>query len=84
MTSFDPDRLNLFDKTGFKLPYKKLFDTWFYPAAIRSSDVDFLPDDAEVLAVEVPGGVRSYPVRSIQSHHIVQDRIADQEVVVTF
>ncbi len=82
--SVDLDRLNLFDRSGMRMPYKQVFKTWFHPPAIPCREVDFLPDDAEVLAVEVDGGVRAYPVRTIQSHHIIQDRIGAREVLITF
>ena len=85
MNDVDLARLNIFDKTGFPLPYKRVFKTWCYPPAVAPADASFLPDDAEVLAVETDSGdARAYPVRTIQSHHIVQDRIGDQEVLVTF
>jgi hypothetical protein len=84
MTDVHEDRLNLFDRTGFKLPYKKIFQTWFHPETLDAAAARFLPEDAEVLAVEVPEGARAYPVRTIQSHHIIQDRIGGREVLVTF
>jgi hypothetical protein len=84
MATIDLDRLNLFDQTGFKLPYKKVMRTWFYPRTLAQAEATFLDEATEVLAVEVPGGARAYPVKTIESHHIIQDRIGSREVLVTF
>ena len=84
MTSVDLGRLNLFDQSGFKLPYKRVFKTWFHPKTLGAAQATFLSDETEVLAVEVPEGVRAYPVRTIQSHHIIQDRMGERELLITF
>ena len=66
------------------LPDDDGFRTWAYPTPVAPEDATYLPGDAEVLAVETDRGARAYPVRTIQSHHIIHDRIEEYEVLVTF
>ena len=79
-TNFDQNRLLLLEELGLPNPFK----TWRYPLSLPLSRSHFLLDSDEVLSVEMGGAWRAYPLRLIAAHHIVQDRIGDQEVLVTF
>ncbi|MBI4260224.1 MAG: DUF3179 domain-containing protein [Actinobacteria bacterium] len=52
----------------------------FEPAATA----DFLADDEPVLAVEVEGDARAYPLRVLVWHEIVNDEVGGEPVAVTF
>lgn len=77
---FNSGRLLVLAKEGIRHP----FVTWQQPVSIPASTAAFLKDSDEVLAVEIAGAVRAYPLRIIAAHHIVQDRIGEREVMVTF
>lgn len=47
-------------------------------------DVDFLADNEPVLAVEIDGEARAYPVQILMWHEIVNDTIAGVPVSVTY
>lgn len=79
-TNFDQGHLLLLEEMGLPNPFK----TWRYPGAIPLSSARFLADRDEVLCVERGGAWRAYPLRLIAAHHIVQDQMQDQEVLVTF
>jgi hypothetical protein len=83
VSDLDLDKLNLFDKSGF-WPAGVVFKTWDHPATVSQEAATWIDGDDEVLAVEAGGLVRAYPLAGIQSHHLVQDRMGDQEVLVTF
>ncbi|MBI5512125.1 MAG: DUF3179 domain-containing protein [Deltaproteobacteria bacterium] len=83
MSDVDLEKLNLFEDSGF-WPAGVVFKTWKNPSTVAPADATWLDDDDEVLAVEAGGLFRAYPLAGIQSHHIVQDRMGDQEVLVTF
>lgn len=84
MSSIDFDRLTIFDRDRVPIPHSFVFQTWRYPRALKVRECDYLKDGDEVLAVSVDEGVRAYPVRAVQSHHVVQDRIGQREVLITF
>ena len=81
---FDPGRLHLFDRDRTLLPTGFVFKTWDHPGGVAVGAGALYDDDDEILTVEVAGAVRGYPLRVIASHHIVQDRIGEREVLVTF
>lgn len=54
------------------------------PKFDRAADVDFLEPDEPVLALEVDGVPRAYPVQVLIWHEIVNDTIGDVPVVVTY
>lgn len=79
-SDFAPDRLLLLQQLGLPNPFK----TWRYPESLPVSRVRFLSASDELLAVELGDEWRGYPLRLIAAHHIVQDRVGDREVLVTF
>lgn len=81
---FDPALLNLFAVTKPLLPWRQTFVTWHYPRPVRAHDARHLTDRTEVLAVEAGGRARAYAVRTIQSRHLIQDRLGDREVLASF
>ena len=54
------------------------------PTFHRAGDVDFLDDDEPVLAVDVDGETRAYPVQVMIWHEIVNDTFGDVPVTVTY
>ena len=48
------------------------------------ADVDFLDDDEPVVAVEVNGDARAYPLQVLTWHEIVNDTIGGEPVTVTY
>ena len=54
------------------------------PAFVPAADVDFLADNEPVLAVDVGGDVRAYPVQILMWHEIVNDTVGGIPVAVTY
>ena len=54
------------------------------PRFLRADDVDFVGDDEPVLAIELDGEARAYPVQVMIWHEIVNDTIAGRPVSVTY
>jgi hypothetical protein len=54
------------------------------PKFAPASDIDFLEGDEPVLAIEVDGEVRAYPIQIMTLHEIVNDTIAGRGITVTF
>jgi len=54
------------------------------PKFVRASSARFLEDDEPVLAVEVDGEARAYPVQIMTWHEIVNDTIAGRPVTVSY
>ncbi len=54
------------------------------PAFIRASDVDFLAENEPVLAVDIDGDIRAYPVQILMWHEIVNDTVGGIPVAVTY
>lgn len=54
------------------------------PTFHRAGDVDFLEDTEPVLAVEVDGEARAYPVQIMIWHEIVNDTFGDLPVTITY
>ena len=77
---FVPSRLLVLAREGIRHPFR----TWQDPVSVPASSAAFLRDSDEVIAVEAGGTSRAYPLRIIAAHHIVQDRIGEQHVMVTF
>lgn len=54
------------------------------PKFLRAGDVDFIDGDEPVLAVEVDGDSRAYPVQILIWHEIVNDTFGDVPVTITY
>jgi hypothetical protein len=54
------------------------------PRFLRAGDVDFLADNEPVLALEIGGEARAYPVQVLTWHEIVNDTLGDVPVSVTY
>jgi hypothetical protein len=54
------------------------------PAFVTVPEVDFLSDDEAVMAVEIDGEARAYPLQILMWHEIVNDTIAGVPVAVTY
>ena len=54
------------------------------PLFLRPGDVDFLADNEPVLALEIDGDARAYPVQILTWHEIVNDTVAGIPVSVTY
>jgi hypothetical protein len=54
------------------------------PTFVRASTVTFLEDDEPVLAIEVDGEARAYPIQIMTWHEIVNDTIAGRPVTVSY
>jgi hypothetical protein len=54
------------------------------PTFIGVDDVDFLEDNEPVLAVDIDGDVRAYPVQILMWHEIVNDTVGGVPVAVTY
>lgn len=55
-----------------------------YPAFESAAQVDWLREYDRILGVEIAGQVRAYPVRILDWHEIVNDRLGDQYFAVTY
>ena len=54
------------------------------PRFLRPVDVDFLADNEPVLALEIGGDARAYPVQILTWHEIVNDTVGGVPVSVTY
>lgn len=54
------------------------------PRFVAADAADWLADDAPVIAIEIDGEARAYPLEILIWHEIVNDVVAGQPVVVTF
>lgn len=91
-----PSALDAIDQEGLPAPLidrSELLDGGPPPDGIppidepkfhRAADVDFLEDTEPVLAVEVDGEARAYPVQIMIWHEIVNDTFGDLPVTITY
>jgi len=54
------------------------------PAFLSANAADFLQADDRVIGVTIDGKSRAYPIRILSYHEIINDRIADVPIAVTF
>lgn len=54
------------------------------PSFTTASEVTFLDDDELVIGIKVNGELKAYPHRIISYHEVVNDRIGEEPVAVTF
>ncbi|MEZ5220556.1 MAG: DUF3179 domain-containing protein [Ilumatobacteraceae bacterium] len=54
------------------------------PRFVAAADVDFLADDEPVLAIEIDGDARAYPVQVMIWHEIVNDTVGGVPIAVTY
>lgn len=54
------------------------------PRFLRATDVAFLADDEPVLALEINGDARAYPIQIMTWHEIVNDTVGDIPVTVSY
>jgi hypothetical protein len=54
------------------------------PTFLRPGEVDFLEENEPVLALDIDGDVRAYPVQILMWHEIVNDTVAGVPVAVTY
>ena len=60
------------------------FPTLDYPRVVAASEAAFLRESDEVLGFVVDGVARAYPTTIVGYHHVVNDRIGDTTLTVTF
>ena len=54
------------------------------PTFLAAADIDFLADDEPVLALEIDGDARAYPIQVMIWHEIVNDTVGGVPVAVTY
>ena len=54
------------------------------PKFIDGSDADFLNPDDQVIGLLVSGQPRAYPIKILNWHEVVNDKVGDAPIVVTF
>jgi hypothetical protein len=54
------------------------------PASLAAVETDYFGDEELVLGVEFAGEVRAYPVRMLRYHHIVNDTVGGEPLLVTY
>ena len=55
-----------------------------HPEFVAVAQVGYLDDDDRVLGIDFEGAVRAYPVNILNWHEIVNDRVGDVGVLVTY
>lgn len=63
--------------------YEKMFHPIGQPAFVQIGETR-LEGDEKVLAVELAGAARAYPIRIISYHHIVNDAVGGVPIVATY
>lgn len=85
--------LNAFDLSHSLVPPEQIFPggpprdgipSIDRPRFIPSSEVAFLRPDDRVMGIELNGERRAYPIRILNYHEIVNDRIGGEGVVITY
>lgn len=54
------------------------------PVFVSAEAADFLDDDDRVLGIVIGGTARAYPVRILNRHEVVNDRVREQPVIITY
>ncbi len=54
------------------------------PTFLAAGETEYFGDDELVLGVEFAGEVRAYPVRMLRYHHIVNDTVGGEPLLVTY
>ena len=54
------------------------------PSSVPAEQVTFLQNDDEVVGFVINGQPRAYSVRMLSYHHVVNDRVADTPIAVTY
>ena len=54
------------------------------PAFLAANETEYFGDDELVLGVELAGEYRAYPVRMLRYHHIVNDMVGGEPLLVTY
>ena len=55
-----------------------------FPKYVKASEVDFLVGNDIVIGVNINNDTRAYPIRILNWHEIVNDKIGGKDVVVTY
>ena len=55
-----------------------------HPKFIPAKDADFLGPDDRILALQIGGTAKAYPIKILNWHEIVNDHIASQAVTITY
>jgi hypothetical protein len=63
--------------------YEVMFHPMGSPAFVPAAEMN-LDGDEKVIAVDVAGAARAYPIRSISYHHIVNDVVGGVPIVATY
>lgn len=78
----EPFELRFRENRFFRQP--DLFLASDDPQTVDADHADFLWPTDEVFGLLVAGHARAYPVRMLCYHHVVNDRIADRPIAVTY
>ena len=54
------------------------------PLFIAADETEYFGDEELVLGVEFAGEVRAYPVRMLRYHHVVNDTVGGEPLLVTY
>lgn len=54
------------------------------PATVAREQADFLSKDERVIGVDIEGRARAYPISILNQHEIVNDRLGDTPIAVTY
>jgi len=54
------------------------------PTFLAAQETEYFGDEELVLGVEFAGEVRAYPVRMLRYHHIVNDTVGGEPLLVTY
>ena len=54
------------------------------PTFLTAQDTEYFGDEELVLGLELAGEFRAYPVRMLRYHHIVNDMVGSEPLLVTY
>ena len=54
------------------------------PTFLTAHETEYFGDEELVLGVEFAGEVRAYPVRMLRYHHVVNDTVGSEPLLVTY
>ena len=56
----------------------------YSPSFLAADQAEYLGDEELVLGVEWAGEVRAYPARMLRYHHVVNDTVEGEPLLVTY
>ena len=54
------------------------------PRFVAADEASFVKDDDSIIGVNIDGEARAYPIKILNWHEVVNDRVADHPLAITY